>query len=117
MMVKLCTLVQDGQIILVGGISGGDRKYFSDIYVSQWNSETNKWGKASNQNDTVKRLNSKGFDAISAFSSDGTLAYLTINTEGLEKPKPKTKSVDIFTSKMSTKGTWGKPKPMQKKSN
>jgi tetratricopeptide (TPR) repeat protein len=98
-----------------GGISEGDRKYFSDIYVSQWNEDINKWGVASNQNDTVKRLNSKGFDAISAFSSDGTLAYITINTDGLDKPKPKTKSVDIFTSEISSKGTWGKPKPMQKK--
>lgn len=100
---------------LGGGISDGDRKYFSDIYVSEWNAETNKWGEASNQNDTVKRLNSKGFDAVSSFSTDGTIVYLTINTDGQDKPKPKTKSVDIFTSKISTKGTWGKPKPMQKK--
>jgi len=98
-----------------GGKSGGDNKYFSDIYVSQWNKNTKKWGAATNQNDTIKRLNSKGFDAISAFSTDGTIAYVTINTDGLDKPKPKTKSVDIFTSKLSSKGTWGKPKPMQKK--
>jgi Tfp pilus assembly protein PilF len=100
---------------LGGGISEGDRKYFSDVYVSQWNEKTKKWGAASNENDTVKRLNSKGFDAVSAFSNDGTIAYVTINTEGLIKPKPKTNSGDIFTSKISTKGTWGKPKPMQKK--
>jgi len=100
---------------LGGGISDGDRKYFSDIYVSQWDAKTNKWGEASNDNDTIKRLNSKGFDDISSFSSDGTVAYLSINTEGLDKPKPKTKSVDLFTSTISTKGTWGKPRPMQKK--
>ena len=100
---------------LGGGISGGDRKYFSDIYVSHWNNKTNEWGKATNLNDTIKRLNSKGFDAISSFSADETIAYITINTDGLSKTKPKTKSVDIFTSKISSKGTWGKPKPMQKK--
>jgi len=100
---------------LGGGISPGDRKYFSDIYVSQWDEKTNDWGVASNQNDTVKRLNSKGFDAVSAFSSDGTIAYISINTDGLNNAKPKTKSVDLFKSKMSSKGTWGKPKPMQKK--
>lgn len=100
---------------LGGGISGGDRKYFSDIYVSQWDDEKNEWGEASNSNDTVKRLNSKGFEAVSTFSSDGTVAYISINTDGLEDPKPKTKSNDIFMSKISTKGTWGKPKPMQKK--
>lgn len=100
---------------LGGGISDGDRKYFSDVYVSQWDEGTKSWGEASNQNDTVKRLNSKGFDAVSSFSSDGTIAYIAINTDGLDKPKPKTKSVDLFTSKLSTKGTWGKPKAMQKK--
>jgi len=100
---------------LGGGMSEGDRKYFSDIYVSQWDAKTNTWGVASNDNDTIKRLNSKGFDAVSAFSSDGTIAYVAINTDGLDKPKPKTKSVDLFKSTISSKGTWGKPRPMQKK--
>jgi hypothetical protein len=100
---------------LGGGISEGDRKYFSDIYVSQWDEKRNEWGAASNSNDTVKRLNSKGFEAVSTFSSDGTVAYISVNTDGLEDPKPKTKSNDIFMSKISTKGTWGKPKPMQNK--
>lgn len=98
-----------------GGVSNGDRKYFSDIYISHWDAKKNKWGAASNQNDTIKRLNSKGFDAVSSFSADGTIAYLSVNTEGIEKPKPTTKSADLFTSTISTKGTWGKPKRMQKK--
>lgn len=98
-----------------GGTSSGDKKYFSDIYVSQWDENAKEWGKASNVGDIVKRLNSKGFDAVSSFSSDGTYIYLSINTDGLVKPKPNTKSADIYYAKISSKGTWGSPKPMQKK--
>jgi len=98
-----------------GGTSPGDRKYYSDIYVSEWDEAKNQWSKATNLNDVVKRLNSMGFDAVSSFSADGNIIYITINTDGMEKPKPKTKSVDIYYSKKSSKGTWGNPKPMPKK--
>jgi len=97
------------------GISPGDRKYYSDIYVSYWDENTNNWGKASNITDTIKRLNSKGFDDICGFSPDGKIAYLSINTDGMSKPKPKTKSGDIYYAKLTTKGTWGSPKALQKK--
>lgn len=98
-----------------GGISPGDRKFFSDIYVAYWNDATKDWGMPSNDNDTIKRLNSVGFDAVGSVSSDGEYIYISINTDGLDKPKPKTRSTDIFYSKISTKGTWGTPKPMPKK--
>ena len=98
-----------------GHTSPGDRKYFSDIYVSNWDESKKEWTKGTNTSDIVKRLNTVGFNAVSSFSADGNIIYVTINTDGLEKPKPKTKSVDIFYAKMSSKGTWGTPKPMQKK--
>jgi tetratricopeptide (TPR) repeat protein len=100
---------------LGGGTSTGDRKYFSDIYVSQWDEVKKEWGVASNSNDIVQRLNSEGFDAASFISSDGSYIYLSINTDGLSKPKPLTKSADLYYSRLSSKGTWGSPKPMPKK--
>lgn len=98
-----------------GGISPGDKKYFSDIYVSYWNDTTNTWGQASNVNQEIKRLNTIGFESVSSISADGSILYLTINTDGLVKPKPKTKSTDIFYSKLNSKGTWGTPKALAKK--
>ena len=98
-----------------GGTSSGDRKYFSDIYISQWDETINDWGVATNVGDVIKRLNSKGFDAVSSISTDGEYIYLTINTDGISKPKPVTKSADIYYSKISSKGSWGTPKPMEKK--
>ena len=98
-----------------GGVSPGDKKFFSDIYVSKWDEEKNEWGEASNINDVIKRLNTIGFDAVSAISTDGEYIYLNINTDGLVKPKPKTRSVDIFYAKWNPKGSWGSPKPMPKK--
>ena len=100
-----------------GGISSGDRKFFSDIYVSQWDETKNEWGPGNNINDLVKRLNTNGFDAVSTFSTDGQYVYLSINTDGLDKPKPATKSADIYYSKISSKGNWGSPKPLQKKAS
>ncbi|HIP36962.1 MAG TPA: tetratricopeptide repeat protein [Crocinitomix sp.] len=98
-----------------GGISSGDKKFFSDIYVSVWNSEKEEWGEATNLDDVIKKINTVGFDAVSAISSDGEYIYISINTDGLNKPKPKTRSTDIFYSKWSPKGAWGTPKPLQKK--
>jgi tetratricopeptide (TPR) repeat protein len=79
-----------------GGTSSGDKKYFSDIYVSDWDETGKQWGPASNISDVVKRLNSDGFDAVSSFSSDGEYVYITVNTDGLSKAKPATKSTDIY---------------------
>lgn len=98
-----------------GGISPGDKKFFSDIYVSQWDEEKKQWGEASNINDVIKKINTVGFDAVSAISTDGEYIYVSVNTDGLDKPKPKTRSTDIFYSKWSPKGEWGSLKPLQKK--
>lgn len=100
-----------------GGISPGDQRYFEDIYVSIWDEETKKWGKATNSAELINRVNTYGMDAISHISKDGQTMYLTINTMVLEKPKPKTKHSDIFYCRMNRKGTWNSPKSLGKPVN
>lgn len=99
---------------LGGGISGGDKRYFEDIYISFWDETAQAWGESSNSDEVVKRLNSYGFDAINYISSDGKTLYLTINTMSLDSPKPKTKHSDIFVSRINNKGSWNTPKPLDK---
>lgn len=99
---------------LGGGVSPGDKRYFEDIYVSVWSDSLNAWTEGSNSDEIVKRLNSYGFDAINYISPDGKTLYLTINTMGLDAPKPKTKHSDIFISKINNKGGWNTPRPIVK---
>lgn len=99
---------------LGGGISEGDKRYFEDIYVSIWSDSLNAWTEASNSDEIVKRLNSYGFDAVNYISPDGKTMYLTVNTMGLDSPKPKTKHSDIFVSRVNNKGGWNTPKPLEK---
>jgi len=99
---------------LGGGVSSGDNRYFEDIYVSFWDETSQSWGECSNSDETVKRLNSYGMDAINYISSDGKTLYLTINTMGLDSPKPKTKHSDLFVSKINNKGGWNTPRPLEK---
>ncbi len=100
-----------------GGISSGDQRYFSDIYVSKWDEEKKEWGEATNSSDVVRRINTNGFDAVSQISGDGKYMYLTINTEGIPGGKPKTKHSDIYFSKKNNKGGWNSPKPLGKPVN
>lgn len=100
-----------------GGISPGDQRYFEDIYVSLWNDSTNSWDQASNDADLIKRINTKGMDAISHISADGNTMYLTINTMVMKSPKPKTKHSDIFYCRKNNKGTWNSPKSLGKPIN
>jgi len=99
---------------LGGGISSGDNRYFEDIYICFWDETSQSWGESSNSDETIKRLNSYGMDAINYISSDGKTLYLTINTMGLKSPKPKTKHSDIFISKINNKGGWNTPRPLDK---
>lgn len=102
---------------LGGGISPGDQRFFEDIYVSLWDSVAMAWGPASNSSDMLNRVNTKGMDAISYITPDGKEMYMTINTEVLESPKPKTKHSDIFYCKLNRKGTWNSPKSIGKPIN
>ncbi len=99
-----------------GGINPDDDRYFEDIYMSVWDEQKKIWGAPSNNDPGVLRLNSKGFDAISCISVDGTEIYITVNTTALEgaERKPVTRSSDLFVAKLNTKGEWNAPKPVSK---
>jgi tetratricopeptide (TPR) repeat protein len=100
-----------------GGISPGDQRYFEDIYVSVWDEQKKEWSEATNASELIERVNSKGMDAVSYISTDGKTMYITVNTEVLAKPSPKTQISDIFVCKLNNKGTWNSPKPLGKPIN
>ena len=100
-----------------GGISPGDQRFFEDIYVCLWDTITQTWGEATNSSELLSRVNTKGMDAICYITPDGSEMYLTINTEVLESPKPKTKQSDLFYCKLNRKGTWNSPKSLGKPIN
>ncbi|MEX1002695.1 MAG: tetratricopeptide repeat protein [Crocinitomicaceae bacterium] len=100
-----------------GGVNPADQRFFEDIYVCTWNEETGAWDEASNTSDIVRRINSKGFDAVNHISADGKELYITINTTAIEKPRIKTRSSDLFVSKMNIRGDWNTPKPLGKMIN
>ena len=100
-----------------GGVNPADQRYFEDIYVCFWNEEEKKWGEATNSDESIRRLNTAGFDAVSYISPDGKMIYLTINTTANEKPNPKTMSSDIFVSKRNNREGWNTPKSIGKPLN
>ena len=100
-----------------GGVNPDDQRYFEDIYVSHWNEENNEWSEASNDDDLVKRVNTKGFDAVTHISEDNKYMYVSINTMAMEKPKPKSKHTDIFECRMNNRGGWNSPKGVGKPIN
>lgn len=100
-----------------GGFSSGDNKYFSDVFIADWDEKTNKWLKSNNLDKRIKRLNTEGFDDISFLSHDGSSLYLSINTEGIMDTKLNTQSTDIFVSTLDKNNNWASPKPIDKSIN
>ncbi|MFK8046718.1 MAG: hypothetical protein AB8B72_14560 [Crocinitomicaceae bacterium] len=100
-----------------GGFSSGDSKYFSDIFISDWDSKTSTWLKANNLDDRIIALNSEGFDDISFLSSDEKSIYLSVNTEGILSAKVNTQSTDIFISELGEKNNWSAPKQLDRAIN
>lgn len=92
-----------------GGVDkAGDFKYFEDIYISQWDSADNVWGKA---RPIEGKLNTEGHDAGLSISPDGNKIFIYRNDGVLYIG-------DIFVSKKrKTSGTWGTPKAMEKPIN
>jgi len=79
-----------------------DHQYYSDIYLSNWNEETKEWDIADNISGSV---NTEYHDGGLSFSPEGELIiYRNIMNV--------TKSGDIYVSKRSKSGKWGKPKPI-----
>lgn len=100
-----------------GGVSSGDDRYFSDIYVCLQDTITGEWLESSNAHEINERLNSNGFDGVGCISTDGGVMLLTVNTMGIPKAKPKTKSSDIYMAKLNNRGLWNTPKPLPKPIN
>lgn len=94
---------------LGGGVDkAGDFKYFEDIYISQWDSVDNVWGKA---NPIEGKLNTEGHDASLSISPDGNKIYIYRN-DG------EAFIGDIFVSKKRlSSGKWGNPRPLDKPIN
>jgi len=92
-----------------GGVDkGGDFKYFEDIYISEWDSVENTWGKA---NPIEGKLNTEGHDASLSISPDGSQIYIYRNDGEVYIG-------DIFVSKKrESSGTWGLPKALDKPIN
>lgn len=92
-----------------GGVDkAGDYKYFQDIYIAEWDSVDNTWGKA---RPIEGKLNTEGHDASLSISPNGEKIYIYRN-DG------KVYIGDIFVSKKrKTSGTWGTPKALEKPIN
>lgn len=97
-----------------GGFSSGDNKYFSDIFIANWDDKTNTWLKANNLDSRVKALNTQGFDDIAFLASNGKTLYLSINTEGILNADVNTQSTDIFMSQLDKDNNWQTPEPMER---
>lgn len=91
-----------------GGVDkAGDYKYFEDIYLSEWDSVKEDWGKAL---PIEGKLNTEGHDASLSISPDGSQIFIYRN-DG------KIYIGDIFVSKKRTSGSWGNPKDLEKPIN
>jgi len=91
-----------------GGVDkAGDYKYFEDIYISEWDSTNETWGRAL---PIEGKLNTEGHDASLSISPDGKQIYIYRNDGSLYIG-------DIFVSKKRSSGNWGNPKPLDKPIN
>lgn len=77
-----------------------DKKFFEDIYISNWNDEKKKWDDA----EPIKgSLNTEGHDACLSMSPDGKMIFVYRNIED------ETRSGDIYISKLTSSEKWGSP--------
>ena len=79
-----------------------DHQYFSDIYLSKWDSLTNNWSKPSNK---LGRINTEFYDASLSFKADNSIIIYR-NIMGV------TKSGDIYEASYSKNDSWSSPKPI-----
>lgn len=96
-----------------GNMNPSDERYFEDVYKLKWDAETGMWDDITND---LGKLNSNGFDALSAISPDGLVAYVTLNNSIIPKTKKATRSSDICEVKMNKNRSWNSPKPIKNKS-
>lgn len=86
----------------------GDFKFYTDIYVSTWDSVNGKWNEG--DNDLAGKLNTEEHESVNYISADGNTMLIYRNILDA------TKSGDIYVSRKSAKtGKWGEPKTFDKK--
>lgn len=92
-----------------GGIDkAGDYKYFEDIYIAQWDSTTNEWGRSY---PIEGNINTEGHDACLSISPSGEEIFIYRNDGNLYIG-------DIFVSKKRpTSGKWSTPRELAKPIN
>src|SRR5690606_10746530 len=91
-----------------GGIDkAGDYKYFEDIYIAQWDSVNNEWGKAY---PIEGNINTDGHDACLSISPSGEEIFIYRNDGKLYIG-------DIFVSKKRNSGKWSIPRSLEKPVN
>ena len=79
-----------------------DHQYFSDIYLSKWDSVNNNWSAPSNK---IGKINTNFYDASLSFKPDNSIIiYRNIMNV--------TKSGDIYQAAYSKNGSWSSPKPI-----
>ncbi len=86
----------------------GDYKYFEDIYISEWDTVDNTWGRA---RPIEGKLNTEGHDASLSIAPDANSIYIYRNDGEVYIG-------DIFVSKKTlSSGSWGTPKALEKPIN
>lgn len=96
-----------------GGMNPSDQQFFEDIYSAKWNAELKEWDSITNN---LGKINSNGFESMSAISEDGMTAFITLNTDQAPDEKIKTKSSDICEVNWTTQGRWSTAKMIKNKS-
>ena len=82
-----------------------DHQYFSDIYLSKWDSIGNKWLNPSNK---LGKINTDFHDASLSFKADNSIIIYR-NIPYL------TRSGDIYEAAYTKSGSWSSPKPILSK--
>ena len=79
-----------------------DHQYFSDIYLSKWDSINNQWSVPTNK---IGKINTNFYDASLSFKPDNSMIiYRNILNV--------TKSGDIYQAAYSKNDSWSSPKPI-----
>ncbi len=95
-----------------GGQNPDDQEYFEDIYRGTYDLETEQFDSITN---SLGRLNSEGFDALSYLSPDGLFGLMTLNTTKADT-RLETDGSDICEVEFTDKGQWSSPKLIKNKS-
>jgi len=90
-----------------GKVDINNNLFYEDIYMAEMDSLTNTWKDAVHMESSI---NSKGHDANTSISPDGSIIYIYRNMVSKG-------SGQIFFSKKGSSGKWGSPKELEKDVN